>query len=207
MHAEQFTTRPATPDDERTLAKLVVEGFSDQFGPVFGGRMDQAADIMEKWIELEHTSGGVQSLVIEGDHPSEILAGVGVRTGISRDDVMAQGLWTVLRNNLGLARATWAMFLLSYPRYLADFSEAYIERLVVSPEHRRRGMARKLLESAESLGREAGKKTVGLHVSGGNVPALQLYESEGYTEASRQRSLVTQYFLGVRSWIYLKKTL
>jgi ribosomal protein S18 acetylase RimI-like enzyme len=48
---------------------------------------------------------------------------------------------------------------------------------------------------------------MGLHVSGQNEAAIKLYESEGYEEHSRQRSLVTGHFLGVRDWIYLKKNL
>jgi ribosomal protein S18 acetylase RimI-like enzyme len=48
---------------------------------------------------------------------------------------------------------------------------------------------------------------VGLHVTGGNVAALKLYESYGYEETSRQRSLLTGYFLGIRDWLYLQKEL
>ena len=51
----------------------------------------------------------------------------------------------------------------------------------------------------------AGKSTIGLHVSGGNIPALRLYESYGYEEISEQRSVLTGYFLGIRNWQYLRK--
>jgi ribosomal protein S18 acetylase RimI-like enzyme len=203
--AEQFTIRPAEPDDDPVIAALVVEGFLDKFRPIFGGRMDHSVKIMDKWIRLEHASGGVESLV--ADSAAEIVASVGVRTAESREDVLARGLWRTLTRNLGLPRAVWATTLLSYPRYSSPASEAYVERLVVSPEFRNRGMARALLAAAEDLGRAAGKKTVGLHVSGTNIPALKLYEDEGYLEVSRQRSLLTGYFLGIRDWLYLKKEL
>ena len=61
--------------------------------------------------------------------------------------------------------------------------------------------------AAEDLARENGKRTVGLHVSGNNLPALRLYEDEGYEEISRQRSFLTGYFLNIRDWIYLQKGL
>jgi len=48
---------------------------------------------------------------------------------------------------------------------------------------------------------------VGLHVSGDNLPALKLYEAYGYKEISRQRSLLTSYFLGIEDWLYLQKEL
>ena len=57
------------------------------------------------------------------------------------------------------------------------------------------------------MGREADKSSVGLHVSGGNLPALKLYEAEGFEEISRQRSRLTGYALNIKEWIYLKKGL
>src|ERR671916_518084 len=123
MKAEQFTVRLAEPDEEPAIAALVVEGFVDKFRSVYGRRMDRSVRIMEKWIRLEHLSGGVTSLVIEGYAAGE-LAG-----------------------------------------------------------------------------------SVGIHVSGNNLPALRLYENEGYEEVSRQHSYLTGYFLNIRDWLYLKKEL
>src|SRR5918997_280756 len=183
MEAEQFIVRLSGPDEDPAIAALVVEGFLDKFRPVFGKRMDRSVRIMEKWIRLEHASGGVTTLVIEGYSTSELAGSV------------------------GFPRAVWATTLLSYPRYSATSSEAYVERLVVSPDFRRQGMARRLLAAAEDLARDEGKKTVGLHVSGNNLPALRLYENEGYEEVSRQHSFLSGYFLNIKYWLYLKKEL
>jgi ribosomal protein S18 acetylase RimI-like enzyme len=145
--------------------------------------------------------------VIEGFAAGEIAGSVGIRTADSREDVLARALWRNLERNLGLPRALWATTLLSYPRYSTTSSEAYIQRLVVTPDFRRQGLARLLLTSAEYLARDAGKTAVALHVSGTNLAALRLYEGEGYEEVSRQRSLLTGYFLNIRDWLYLKKEL
>jgi GNAT superfamily N-acetyltransferase len=207
MEAEQFTVRLAEPEEDSAIAALVVEGFLDKFRPIFGRRMDRSVKIMEKWIGLEHASGGVTSLVIEGYTATELAGSVGVRTVESRDDVLARGLWRIFSRNLGFARAAWATTLLSYPRYSTTSSEAYVERLVVSPAFRRHGMARRLLSAAEDLARDSGKETIGLHVNANNLPALRLYENEGYEEVSRQRSYLTGYVLSIREWLYLKKEL
>jgi ribosomal protein S18 acetylase RimI-like enzyme len=207
MEAEQFTVRLAGTEEDPAIASLVVEGFLDKFRPVFGKRMDRSVKVMEKWVMLEHASGGVTSLVIEGYAPGELAGSVGVRTADSREDVLARGLWKTLTRNLGFPRALWATTLLSYPRYSSTSSEAYIERLVVSPDFRRQGIARRLLSAAEHLARDAGKTSVGLHVSGNNLVALRLYEGEGYEEVSRQRSLLTGYFLNIKDWLYLQKKL
>ena len=105
MEAEQFTIRFAAPDDDPAIAALVVEGFLDKFRPVFGGRMDRSLKVMEQWVSLEHASGGVTSLVVEGYSARELAASVGVRTAPSRDDVLARGLWKAFTRNLGMARA------------------------------------------------------------------------------------------------------
>jgi len=207
VEAEQFTVRFAEPEDDPAIAALVVEGFLDKFRPVFGSKMDRSLEVMERWVNLEHASGGVTSLVVEGYATSELAGSVGIRTEASREDVLARGLWKELTRNLGFPRAVWATTLLSYPRYSSESSEAYVERLVVSPSFRRQGMARRLLSAAEELARDRGKATVGLHVTGDNLRALRLYESEGYKEVSRQRSLITAYFLDIREWLFLKKEL
>jgi ribosomal protein S18 acetylase RimI-like enzyme len=207
VEAEQFTVRFAEPDDDPAIATLVVEGFLDKFRPIFGSRMDRSLKIMERWVDLEHLSGGVTSLVVEGYATSELAASVGIRVEASREDVLARGLWKALTRNLGFPRAVWATTLLSYPRYSSQPSEAYVERLVVSPSYRRQGMARRLLSAAEDLARDRGKHAIALHVTADNLQALRLYESEGYIEISRQKSLITTYFLDIREWLYLKKEL
>src|SRR5918992_5406590 len=191
MEAEQFTVRLAEPEEDSAIAALVVEGFLDKFRSIYGTRMDRSVKIMEKWVGLEHASGGVTSLVIEGFTATELAGSVGVRTAESREDVLAHGLWRTLSRNLGFPHALWATTLLSYPRYSSTSSEAYVERLVVAPAFRRHGMARRLLSAAEDLARDSGKETIGLHVSANNLPALRLYENEGYEEVSRQRSFLT----------------
>ena len=71
MEAEQFTVRFAEPEDDPAIAALVVEGFLDKFRPVFGSRVDRSLKMMERWVALEHPSGGVTSLVVEGYATSE----------------------------------------------------------------------------------------------------------------------------------------
>lgn len=205
MSAEKFTIRPARPEDDSEIATLVVEGFVDKFRPIFGKSMDRSVKIMERWVQLEHSIGGVRSLVAESG--MEVVASVGVRTSEPDDEGLARGIWRTMSRQLSLPRTLWAAALLSYPRYSSRPSEAYIERLVVAEAYRNQGLARRLLDAGESLGREKGKETVGLHVSGGNYPARKLYESESYGEISRQRSLLTGYFLDIRDWIYLRKDL
>ncbi len=207
MDAEQFTVRAARPEENAAIAALVIEGFIDKFRPIFRSGMDRSIRIMQRWIELEHEVGGVRSLVIEDPAGCGIAASVGVRISEPQEDLLSRRLWGVFRRNLGFFRTLWATTLLSYPRYTTSPGEAYVERLVVSPAFRRRGLARNLLGAAEEMALEADRRSVGLHVSCNNLPALMLYESAGYQEVSRQRSLLTARFLGIRTWVYMRKEL
>lgn len=56
-----------------------------------------------------------------------------------------------------------------------------IHNLVVEPTHRRRGLARVVLQELLGWGAERGATTVWLHVQTDNEPALALYEALGFT--------------------------
>ena len=58
---------------------------------------------------------------------------------------------------------------------------ALVYQLEVDEEHRRRGVARMLLEAAEEEVRRHGVSSIGLNVFADNPGAFALYESVGYT--------------------------
>lgn len=58
--------------------------------------------------------------------------------------------------------------------------DAYVFSVLVAEEHRGHGHGRTLMLAAERDALAAGARAIGLHVFGGNTPALRLYESLGY---------------------------
>ena len=64
-----------------------------------------------------------------------------------------------------------------------EFKEkhVWIYNLHVTPQNRRKGIARMLLEETEKWTQQRGLNQIGLHVVDYNEPALKLYESLGYT--------------------------
>mgnify|MGYP005850743343 CR=1 FL=1 len=58
-----------------------------------------------------------------------------------------------------------------------------IEDLLVSPEHRRRGIGTRLMDAAEESVRARGFHQVGLGVAVDNHPARTMYEGRGYVDA------------------------
>ncbi len=71
---------------------------------------------------------------------------------------------------------------------------AYVSNLAVSDAHRRRGVARQLLQSCETLAQSWGYRTIYLHVANDNVPAQQLYEKLGYHAAPSELEILAQQF-------------
>ena len=64
--------------------------------------------------------------------------------------------------------------------------EMHLLNLAVAPEWRKRGLGRFLLHLAKNLGARRGAREAWLEVRAGNLPALALYRSLGFTEVSRR---------------------
>jgi len=60
--------------------------------------------------------------------------------------------------------------------------------LIVAATHRRRGIGRRLLETAVSWARGAGVRKLELHVFPWNGPAIQLYERFGFVREGHRRA-------------------
>ncbi len=56
----------------------------------------------------------------------------------------------------------------------------YLQRVAVGPEWQRRGIGRSLVRTAARWARRNGARAIVLNTQANNLPALQLYEDEGY---------------------------
>jgi ribosomal-protein-alanine acetyltransferase len=78
----------------------------------------------------------------------------------------------------------------------------HILTIDVSPIHRQKGIAQKLLEETETIFKEKGVKTCRLEVRENNIAALRLYQKLGYKKIAK----LTHYY-GNAHGIYLEKGL
>jgi ribosomal protein S18 acetylase RimI-like enzyme len=62
----------------------------------------------------------------------------------------------------------------------AGIRHAHVFLVYVEPEHRRRGIARSLMQVAEDWASARGDRQIGLQVFVSNQPAMNLYERLGY---------------------------
>ncbi len=77
--------------------------------------------------------------------------------------------------------------LLAYTVCRVVWDEMQVLNLAVSPEHRRRGLGRRLLRLVLKLGVQRGAQVALLEVRRGNTSALCLYEAEGFRLAGLRR--------------------
>jgi ribosomal protein S18 acetylase RimI-like enzyme len=96
----------------------------------------------------------------------------------------------VLTARTGLALAGFAIM-----RYADDV--AHLNLLAVAPEHRRRGIARRLVEWLEETALTAGTFIIGLELRAGNETARAFYRALGYREIGE----IAGYYQGVESAI------
>ncbi|MFN9645114.1 MAG: GNAT family N-acetyltransferase [Cyanobacteriota bacterium] len=110
------------------------------------------------------------------------------------DRLALGGLWTLEqwdrelaepgRPVLGWRRESLLMALVSA---WIVVEELQITAVAVHPDHRRRGLARRLLEAMLQLGREAGAERATLEVAKANGAARALYAGLGFQEVAVRR--------------------
>ncbi len=65
--------------------------------------------------------------------------------------------------------------------------EFYIDNIAVSPDHRRKGIARQIMSYLIGCARQMGGSFISLEVRPSNAPAIALYESLGFKRAGLRR--------------------
>lgn len=75
-------------------------------------------------------------------------------------------------------------------RVISD--EAELLTLAVDPDHRRKGVARKLLDDFENCAKARGARHVFLEVAEGNTAARALYHNLGYQDSGRRAGYYRQ---------------
>ncbi|MGA8937652.1 MAG: GNAT family N-acetyltransferase [Acidobacteriaceae bacterium] len=77
----------------------------------------------------------------------------------------------------------------------------YIDTLDVSPEFRRRGIAKLLMREAERQALAEGCAALVLHVFTGNEPAIQFYTSNDFVRSNREEAF---YGHDMDAWVFHK---
>jgi len=106
---------------------------------------------------------------------------------------------------LGFLRAfkTFTMTRFEIPRL--DSKTIYIDNLAVDKNHRRKGVAGKMLSFAEDTARKNGKSALTLWVAAKNKSAYERYKKSGFSDIFTKSFKMLENYLGYRDWIYMGK--
>jgi ribosomal protein S18 acetylase RimI-like enzyme len=106
---------------------------------------------------------------------------------------------------LGFLRAfkTFTMTRFEIPRL--DSRTIYIDNLAVDKNHRRKGVACKMLSFAEDTARKNGKRALTLWVAAENRSAYERYKKSGFSDIFIKSFKMLENYLGYRDWIYMEK--
>ncbi|MCI7369622.1 MAG: ribosomal protein S18-alanine N-acetyltransferase [Firmicutes bacterium] len=81
---------------------------------------------------------------------------------------------------------------LGYVGMMYVLDEGYISNVAVSPEHRRLGIADTLINALIDRANEKDLSFVTLEVRKSNVPAIELYIKNGFSEVGRRKNYYTK---------------
>jgi ribosomal-protein-alanine N-acetyltransferase len=80
-----------------------------------------------------------------------------------------------------------AGFVILHVEHVASELRAYVVTLDVAPDHRRKGLASRLIREGEQCAFAAGVRWIRLHVFTGNAGAIRFYERLGYERIRTRR--------------------
>jgi len=186
------------------VAQILVEGFEDKFGPIFGPKIAKAPRVVAQDLAREEKYGFEGMFVAE--EGGEVVGTLGLK---SHRDGLGDLLFALrlLWRELGWPQALRAFLGFHLLAISVAEDEAYIEYIAVAAGHRGRGLGHTLLAKAEEWARRRGKRRLSLHVSAANTRARSLYERFGFAEEKTESLWLTEWLFGIRTWIYMVKLL
>lgn len=188
--------RPATRDDAAALAELVNmagEGMPLYVWRRLAGPDQDPWEIGRQRAARETGSFSYRNAIVRelDGHVVAALVGYGLDDDPTPSDLAGMpAMFVPLQQLEDAAPGTW-----------------YINVLATYPEFRGRGYGAELLEIAERLAQEQGKRGLSLVVADGNPGAIRLYERAGFAENARRAIVKDDWNCAGSNWILMTKPL
>ncbi len=175
MTETTYSIRPATPDDAQAIAQAILWGIGSEITENFAGSPERVPLVKQMFANLaamDHTQYSyLNTLVAEA--PDGSVAGVLVAYDGARLYDLRRAFATEAHKVLGLEVDFAAM------GDETSEDEIYLDTLAVFPEHRHKGLARRLILATIERYKHLGKPT-GLLCDPPNTNAHRLYEAIGF---------------------------
>ena len=202
-----ITVRAARPGDP--ASELLYESAAPYYDAFAGGAARARSLLAAVYPECGHSASHAVCLIAEEDG-----AVAGVLAAFSAADAGPYARRFVALSARRLPPTAWAG-MIRHLRAAAKVSPTppdgswYVDGLSVAPGHRRRGVARLLLDAAERDARRAGASLLALDTGFENVAAQALYRGAGFSQRSESAApdAETAAALGGRGFLSYAKAL
>ncbi len=178
--------------------RIEFDSFREIMLLIFGGDINSGFKIMKSEIEANlHTA---QYYVAK--KREEIVGTIEI---ISEDAIRKyKKNFKIYFENIGLTKALKAYYFEISPYKMND-KTLYIDTVAVDERFRRKGIAKKMLELTNNIGKRMNKEFLTLWVAKENLPAFHLYKTMGYKEIKGKSSKILEKRFLNKEWVYLKK--
>lgn len=171
--------RAAQPEDLPGAAKVFAEVFGHTFDLSFGADREKNSRILADLLVIKQTE--LYVAVEEG----EVVGALWLDLG---DPATPKAAFATVYPIMQKYMNWWYSFYFAFlgvPGMMAvrgTKEQGYVQWIGVLPQWQGHHVARKLMNKAEELSCQAGKKTIALHTERANKPARHLYQHLGFTE-------------------------
>ncbi len=186
-------------DDLDNYLKIMFEAFFEKIMPVFGNNKEAALNIIRPEIMRNINNGGRYVARLENKT-------VGIVEIITRENIKRyiRDFRTYIKY-LGFLKGLWAFIITTIEIPRLNSGTIYIDTVAVEPNHRRKGVAEKMLSFIEDFARKNRKSALTLWVAAKNNNAFSLYKKSGFNAVIKRSSSIMEKYTGYRDWIYMKK--
>ena len=183
------------------IVNILLIAFEDKFSYIFRGDMDKGKELLKAdYSSIDDRKLTNHFVAIENNR---VVGTIHLKSKSSR---YKQISFIKIIKKMGFFKGLKVGIAL---RILDSFefekNSCYIASLAVLPEYRNRGIGASLLNYAEKDSKKKNFKSLSLHVLSRNANARKFYKKFGFIEIQNINSFWTQWLLGFREYIYLKK--
>ena len=196
--SEEIVLKNLKKEEITEFLRIEFDSFREIMLLIFGGDINGGFKIMKSEIEANlHTS---QYFVAKKGE--EIVGTIEI---ISEDAIRKyKKNFKIYFENIGLKKSLKAYYFKISP-YRMDDKILYIDTVAVDEKFRRKGIAKKILELTNNIGKRMNKEFLTLWVAKENLPAFHLYKTMGYKEIKEKSSKILEKRFLNKEWLYLKK--
>jgi len=196
---QSILIRKAEAKDTKAIAELLITSFPVEFKLIFGSRLEEGKRALIHYLCIEPVLEGL----FVATHSEKVI---GALSFLFEDVRYAKlSIIQVFVKYMGIYRGLKSIILGSFIPPRIRRGECFFDFICVSPQHRMRGVGKRLYRYAEKdIQNKIGH--IFCFVKSSNIAARKLLRNVGFEETYIRKGLVNSYF-SYNPWILMEKHL